>query len=263
MHDNNKTFKCPHCAYTSCFMKNMQVHVRNHAHKQDNKITESIGNQIIKYKVDITDENIKEPKTSEQMISKETLSSSTGGHQDSSTCGHQDSSTSGHQDSSTSCHQDSLGEMESPVYLLVNLEQDENLATTIHEMETLNPLEMAQELCITTHHPEKMTGDEYRPLDLSIVREVIFCDEDNESRNTTQFHHQTRSSSFERLTLDANYASNTTESDRESPADMTTEEYLSYQAENPGRRRSVFLAEQLDYEHQGEMRVVDPTQVTG
>lgn len=39
--------------------------------------------------------------------------------------------------------------------------------------------------------------------------------------------------------------------------------FLSFPIDGAGRRRSVFLAEQLDFEHQAEMRVVDPTKVTG
>merc|ERR1719319_1481375 len=34
-------------------------------------------------------------------------------------------------------------------------------------------------------------------------------------------------------------------------------------SENGGRRRSVFLAQEPDYEHQGDMTVVDPAEVTG
>ena len=38
---------------------------------------------------------------------------------------------------------------------------------------------------------------------------------------------------------------------------------LEFTSVNSGRRRSVFLVEELDYEHQGEMTVVDPLKVTG
>ena len=232
MHDKNKNLKCPHCPYTSCFTKNMQTHIRNHVNKMKSQDYDNNIAGLNRDKTKTLESN------DEPMISKINLAAS-------------------------SQHQETLaGEMESPVYLLVNLEPEENLSTPIHDMESLNLLEMAQELCITTDQPEKMSED-YRPLDLSIVREVIFCENSSEPAEPTDFSDNNRASSFASLTLDANYTTTGTTSERESSAEMTADEYLSYQAENPGRRRSVFLAEQLDYEHQGEMRVVDPTEVTG
>ena len=38
---------------------------------------------------------------------------------------------------------------------------------------------------------------------------------------------------------------------------------LEFTSANSGRRRSVFLVEESDYEHQGDMTVVDPIKVTG
>ena len=40
-------------------------------------------------------------------------------------------------------------------------------------------------------------------------------------------------------------------------------DFLEFTSVNSGRRRSVFLAEELDFEHQGDMTVVDPVKVTG
>lgn len=101
--------------------------------------------------------------------------------------------------------QGTLGDIGSLVYLLVNLEPEENLIT--QNMEILDPLEMAQELCITTQ-PDKL-GQDYRPLDLSIVQtdnskisiklhqsRNIFCDEstntsDAATLNATSFQNMT------------------------------------------------------------------------
>ena len=257
MHDNNRNLKCPHCPYSSCFQKNMQSHVKNHLKdktyvKKDKKKSKTESDKS-KSLVD----NVTEPKADESLISK--LSVGPSSH-------------------------DPLGEMESPVYLLVNLDSEENLA--IQDMETLNPLDMAQELCITTQQTEKLS-DDYRPLDLSIVsatedktyqRQVIFCGEDSGGPSPSHFpsndHHP---STFENLTLDSDYTSSVnshhivsgagggSSGGPDSPSNsLAADQYhLSYPTENTGRRRSVFLAEQLDYEHQGEMRVVDPTEVTG
>ena len=89
----------------------------------------------------------------------------------------------------------------------------------------------------------------------------IFCDESTNTLDATTLS----ATLFQNLTntLSANYSSTRDQSGAESPTDMTADEFLAYQAENQGRRRSAFLAEQLDYEHQGEMRVVDPAEVTG
>jgi len=40
-------------------------------------------------------------------------------------------------------------------------------------------------------------------------------------------------------------------------------DFLEFTSVNSGRRRSVFLAEELDFEHQGDMTVVDPMKVAG
>ena len=59
--------------------------------------------------------------------------------------------------------------------------------------------------------------------------------------------------------------------DTTTPLDLSTahlsknpdHDFLEFTSVNSGRRRSVFLAEELDFEHQGDMTVVDPVKVTG
>jgi len=236
MHLNIKNLKCSHCSYTTCFQKNLQTHVRNHLKDKKPKVKKGKNSSQSCKIEEYTTEPPIENETKEPLIS------------------------------TTAGCQDPLGEIESPVYLLVNLETEENLA--IQDMETLNPLEMAQELCITTQ-PDKL-GQDYRPLDLSIVptdnskisiklhqSRNIFCEESTNTSDATSFENLTATLSS------TNYTSTSDRSGAESPTDITADQYLAYQAENQGRRRSVFLAEQLDYEHQGEMRVVDPAEVTG
>lgn len=88
----------------------------------------------------------------------------------------------------------------------------------------------------------------------------IFCDESTNTSDAATLN----ATSFQNLTntLSTNHSSAPDQSGAEAPTDLTADEFLAHQAENQGRRQSAFLAEQLDYEHQGEMRVVDPAEVT-
>lgn len=180
----------------------------------------------------------------------------------------------------------SLGlEEQSPVFLFVNVpDGDNSLREQIFSIADIDSLEMAQELSISTQPQDcsnKFPCDEYRPLDLTVLPPV----RSNPNKLTLQlknedtFFNQNSGEDSPGFVEDPGFSTRTEEhfpvfslrggeplefeprSGENSPG--LNGRYLDFSVDNSGRRRSVFLAEQLEYEHQGEMRVVDPAEVTG
>ena len=251
MHQKVKNFQCSTCPYSTCFRKNLHAHMKNHLRKQD------IEKKAMRSKADEVKTVPKARKVVPEKIKPDS----------------------------------GLGlEVESPVYLLVDVsERDGSLREQIFSMEdieTLDPLEMAQELSITTQpdpYSEKFQCDEYRPLDLSVVPSAIRCHPDKLTlnlKNDGSFFSENsgeespgfpgEGSSFSTRTGEhfpgfslrsGGSLEYETRSGENSPG--LNGRFLDFSVDNNVRRRSVFLAEQLEYEHQGEMRVVDPAEVTG
>jgi len=246
MHKNIKNFKCNQCQYSSCFRKNLHAHLKNH---QKNRESET------KRKIVSTKEKGKKSAlvTPSQVVVEPGPEGA-----------------------------------DSPVYLLVNIEdKDGSLREqifSIEDIETLDPLEMGGELSITTQpddeYSDKFECEEYRPLDLTVVPPQIRAQDKHDLKNRTTasfFNENSRTESpvFGEGTSEFSeqpaenfpvFSLRTGEYEprsRENSPGLNGGRFLDFSVDNSGRRRSVFLAEQLEYEHQGEMRVVDPAEVTG
>ena len=239
MHRNVKNFKCSQCAYATCFRKNLHAHVKNHLKKQGNHGKEAKAETESKAVPDTNDNKAKTEKK-EKIKIESTLEL----------------------------------EEESPVYLFVNVTEGafREQIFSIEDIERLDPLAMAQELSITTQphdYEEKYKSDEYRPLDLSVVPAPIpdklalnlkpapaFFSTSGEVESPVYTETTTSFPAYTGETIEFG-----SPPEEESPAGLS-EGFPDFTVDNSGRRRSVFLAEQLEYEHQGEMRVVDPAEVT-
>lgn len=250
MHKNIKNFKCNQCQYSSCFRKNLHAHLKNHQKNRDFQT---------KRKVVYT----KEKEGMSAMVTPSQVVVEPGSES-----------------------------ANSPVYLLVNIEDKEGSLReqifSIEDIETLDPMEMGGELSITTHpdieYSASMKSEEYRPLDLSVVppqtraQNKLEIGTKNRTNETSFFNENSRTESpvfgegtskfpeqqAENFSVFSLGAEESLEYEpRESSPELNAGRFLDYSVDNSGRRRSVFLAEQLEYEHQGEMRVVDPTEVTG
>ena len=265
MHKNIRNFKCTLCDYSSCFRKNLDAHRKNHLKKEGQKrLVKAVGRD--------TTPLAKPPEAAKVAVSPPEAS----------------------QDSKTILVKSSGEAGDAPVYLFVNIEDKEGglreQILSIEDIERLDPLEMGQELSITTQagqeeYSGKLDYDEYRPLDLSVVQTppptqtkldlkiggteppaaaaAAFFAEDSSRPALPEFGEPTtpgltasREPQFGVFPLEYRAGS-----EEESPG--LDGRFLDFPVDTNGRRRSVFLAEQLEYEHQAEMRVVDPAEVTG
>jgi len=143
---------------------------------------------------------------------------------------------------------------ESPITILVNIPQDENQQSSsglktldISNCEVHSVVEIPCEI-----QTVKVQTTQVSPLSLLLsaaASESLSSQQFDQAAH--KFDHPEESSRPLDLSVSAQVSKNP-ESD-----------ILEFTSVNSGRRRSVFLVEELDYEHQGEMTVVDPLKVTG
>jgi len=260
MHQNIKNFKCSHCSYSTCFRKNLHAHLKNHERKQEALKESKFKINAERKKTDENDNN--NTKCIPDIKIEKTVSTRVSVGQGNSAVTVAD-------------------EPNAPVFLYVNVAEGQaslrEQIFSIEDIETLDPLEMAQELSITTQphtYAEKLRCDEYRPLDLSVVPLRCTTDKLNLDIKTDGAYFNETEGPSEYTDTDSGFSAASSArfpvftgaefGDRRSgeSSPVLNGGFPDFTVDNSGRRRSVFLAEQLEYEHQGEMRVVDPAEVT-
>jgi len=157
-----------------------------------------------------------------------------------------------------------LDEEGPPIIILVNLANtDQEITTELEEEqeeEDENEEEDDEEVVVEV-------VEEEREEVMSPMSILLSAAESSESRAEARGDYIA-----EDLTSDGDYLAD----DSAAPLDLSVaavtsahlsknleNDFLEFTSVNSGRRRSVFLAEELDFEHQGDMTVVDPMKVAG
>jgi len=234
MHKGVKPYSCSLCSYSSSFKKNLQVHLKRHtstsgdSRKVKKPIIQQckVCNETFRTKNDLkahVSSNHPLPSRNEIFICEDNEANDAFLNQD-----------------------------DPPIIILVNL------ANAGHEL--TNELNEEGEVVIEVAEEER--GHAMSPM--SILLSAAESSEDGTETNG------------EYLGEDLKSGSDYLAEDTAAPLDLSVaaantahisknleNDFLEFTSVNSGRRRSVFLAEELDFEHQGDMTVVNPMKVAG
>lgn len=223
-HSRIKLHKCSSCPYTTSYRKNLKLHVKKHKKEEHLSLHEQSHDHVCE-------------------ICKHYFAQ----------IGHLNEHTSVCKSNFENCTETSIqiyDKQESPITILVNIPQDENQQTT-----SLKSLDISKVVEIPCEiQTVQVETSQVSPLSLLLsaaASESISSQQQFEQPSPHKFDHPEESARPLDLSVSAQVSKNP-ESD-----------ILEFTSVNSGRRRSVFLVEELDYEHQGEMTVVDPLKVTG
>jgi len=235
MHQGNKPYSCSLCSYTSSFKKNLQVHQKRHALSpgESRKAKKPVLHSC--------------EACSETFRTKNDLKAHTSSHHplpardEIIIC----------QDENTDAF---LDQEDPPIIILVNLASNQEIA---------NHLEEEEEVVVEVEVVEEGRGDPMSPM--SILLSAAESSEGDVDAGSEYLAEDLETETADYLTedtatpLDLSIATTGTAHLSKNPEN----DFLEFTSVNSGRRRSVFLAEELDFEHQGDMTVVDPVKVTG
>jgi len=236
MHRGQKPYSCSLCSYTSSFKKNLQVHQKRHSlpKGEPRKLKKKPVLQCC-------------DACSQTFRTKNDLKVHMSSHhplpvrEDLLLCQNQSSEAF-------------LDQEDPPIIILVNL-------ATNPEM-TNDPEGEEEEVVVEVEVVDEQKEDPMSPMSI-LLSAAESSEGDVETR--TEYLAEELEPNGDYLTedaatpLDLSIATSGSAQLSKNPEN----DFLEFTSVNSGRRRSVFLAEELDFEHQGDMTVVDPVKVTG
>jgi len=223
MHQGLKPYSCNHCSYTSSFKKNLQVHQKRHS---------SALVQVRKTKspeLQPCQEYNQTFRTKNNLKARTSSDHPLPSRDDILICRDDDANDS------------FLDQEGPPIFIITELEGEDEVVVEVVEEER---------------------GEAMSPMSI-----LLSAAESSESGTE---------GSGEYIAEDLNSDGDYLADDTAAPLDLSVaavssahlsknieNDFLEFTSVNSGRRRSVFLAEELDFEHQGDMTVVDPMKVAG
>jgi len=238
-HNGIKLHKCSSCDYTTSYRKNLISHERKH---------KNYGANLLRYKncecISQSEEHLEAHKRN---------SGSVACKQGFTQIDNPDTHTVVCKGQIDMCNETSIEiyeKQESPITILVNIPQDEIQQTSsLGTLDISNVVEIPCE--IQTVQVETSQVSPFSLLLSAAASESLSYQKNFDQPLSHKFDRPEESTRPLDLSVSAQVTKN------------PENDILEFTSVNSGRRRSVFLVEELDYEHQGEMTVVDPLKVTG
>jgi len=296
MHNNIKKYKCSLCPYSSCFRKTFQAHVKNHNKKLNNKPRIQDKEDVVKRARVIQEQKTLTPvRTSQARLVGDTSIDNSSGEDRSVflLVGMQQ------KDGGDGDQMFSIQDIETldPLHMTqeLSVSTQPTFQTDKIKPDEYRPLDLSIVPLRSNTSPTKLTlnlkggsaAAFFGSSAATDAQSAVFdghqesgCDRAPPAsgfvdQNGNEFVNQSPdyavqivdfssrpNDDFTVFSLPTNQSMQFEGRPARSPNEIDNN-FLDYSVENGGRRRSVFLAEQLEYEHQGDMRVVDPAEVTG